>query len=401
MDLRELIAGRVTAAREHAGLNQSEAAKALGIDRARLAGMERGERPVDATMLLQLAQVYRTAIVNLLPVSVPNAATEIRFRGVEQGALTAGEAAAIEGFQQFCEHFAQLLSSAGAARPKANLLDLEPGTSRTRRYAVEADADELRHAWNLGGVAPIGSELFDHLEDHGVAVYRRAVSASQLSGASVNHPGLGPVVFVNASDTPPRQVFTAAHELAHLLYHLQTDVGGLFVSRKLDTTADEQLANDFASAFLMPAAGIKLFLSKRGPRDEQVGVADVIALQRHFKVSYAAMLVRLRKLGILRGAHFEDLRAVRPVREAEQLGYAVQRWEWAYAPKLERPQGLPDLFVNLVLTAHAAQTLSPAQAASCLEMTVSRFTELLQEFKRQAASPSFEDELQDAEISVG
>ncbi|WP_162176625.1 ImmA/IrrE family metallo-endopeptidase [Deinococcus frigens] len=233
-------------------------------------------------MLIQLTQAYRKAVVDLRPAAPPSTVPDIRLCRAELGTLTPAEVTAIEAFQQFCKRFAGLLRTVGGSLPRPNLLSLEPGTSLTRRYAVEADADESRRAWDLSSLTPTGSELFDHLEDHGVAVDRHTVLASQLSRASLNHAGLGPAILVNASETPPRQVFTAAHELAHLLYHLQSDVGGLFVSRKLDTAA-EQLANDLAPAFLMPATGTDLFLSRRGPRDEQVGFADFYHLKAAFQ----------------------------------------------------------------------------------------------------------------------
>ncbi|CAM3906550.1 hypothetical protein [Deinococcus frigens] len=92
---------------------------------------------------------------------------------------------------------------------------------------------------------------------------------------------------------------------------------------------------------------------------------------------------------------------MRPIGEAEKLSYAIQRWEWAYDPELQRPEGLPDFFVNLVLAGYAGKMLSTAEAAEHPEMVRKDFTGLLLGLERRATPLSSEDEFEDAEISVG
>jgi Zn-dependent peptidase ImmA (M78 family)/DNA-binding XRE family transcriptional regulator len=399
---RRRVAENIARAREEAKITQAEAAKRLGVDRPRLIGMEKGERPVDAAMLVALAELYRVTVTQLVQGLQERPSTPVLFRGCLDG-VTPEEQQAVDHFQRFCQTYALLLQKTGSPVQGPQLLPSRPSSSsRTRHFAVEGDAAQLRRLWNIDEAAPIGEHLFVYLEEQGVVVYRSAVASDQLAGASVLFPDLGPAMLVNTTDTPQRQVFTAAHELAHVLYHLGRDADNCCISRKLDRSSDEQLANEFASAFLMPESGIKQFLARHAPRDEQLGLEDVIALQRHFRVSYAAMLYRLKKLGVLRGgAHFDGLKAAQPVKEAQRLGYPVQAWERAYRPTLERPGGLPEAFVGLVLRTYQDGQLGRSRAAQALEMDVEGFQAYLVQLTDNLHMQALDAEFEDAAASVG
>jgi Zn-dependent peptidase ImmA (M78 family) len=232
------------------------------------------------------------------------------------------------------------------------------------------------------------------LAENGVTVYKTLITEakSTLAGASLKHPTVGSVILVNVRDTPQRQVFTAAHELGHLVYHFaNTEANEIFISNKLERNADEDLANDFASAFLMPSSGIKRLLMRLGVTDEEVQPKHVIALQRYFNVSYLAMLYRLKKLQILKGgSHFADLEKVRPVLEARGLGYELADWEFSYEPELDRPDGFPMDFVAIVLNAEKEGLLSTNQAAKHLEMTNQQYEAFLIAFKQHLSK--YEDQ---------
>lgn len=402
-DFRLLVGRNLERARETVRMSQAEAAEQLGIDRPRLIGMEKGTRPVDASMLVQLARLYHTEVGQLVSEVKPAQDVEVLFRNCVDVELADAERHAVERFKLFCRRFARLLERAGKGERHARLIHVDPAaSSRTRRYAVEGDAAQLRHLWDIGETTPVGSDIFWHLEEQGVSVYLDEVPSSQLAGASLRYPGLGAAMLVNTNDTPQRQAFTAAHELGHLIYHLGAHAGDCYVSKKLDKTADEQLANDFASAFLMPEGGIKRFLATSGRRDEQLTSEDVIALQRHFRVSYAAMLYRLRKLGIVKGgASFDQLMDVQPVLEAQRLGYFVQAWELRYRSTLQRPRGLPESFVNLVLQAYGNDEVNRGQAAEALELDPEAFQKYLIESRQRVDTSTLESELEDAAASIG
>ena len=82
-----------------------------------------------------------------------------------------------------------------------------------------------------------------------------------------------------------RQRFTIAHELGHLLL----DIG----NEKLDS---EKLCNRFASALLMPKEAV---INEFGISRKNINFFELTAFKNEFKVSYAAIVYRLRDLNII------------------------------------------------------------------------------------------------------
>lgn len=113
--------------------------------------------------------------------------------------------------------------------------------------AVKA-AELLREKWNLGK-API-TLLDSLLEEHGLKVFNCSVQSEHFFGLSVGHNGGGPAIVVNTWSEIPveRWIFTAAHELGHLILHQSA----YDVSVKDEDNLEEEQANKFAGAFLMP-----------------------------------------------------------------------------------------------------------------------------------------------------
>lgn len=374
--LKMEIGERLTAARKRAGLTQDRAAELIGVDRPRLSGMERGERPVDVLMLSKMCLTYGVSMSSLVAGAEgeqPN--RNMQLRSILAEKLDGGEVEALlSGFLKFAERY-QRLCAQYQCKPKATDLPdwKDRGSSHTRKFAVEGDAARLRDEWGLDD-APVGLQIFELLEAHGVHVYCQPISDERISGAYLE-ADIGPMLCINAADRPYRQVFTAAHELAHLLYHRG---GG--VSYKDDRSAEENLANEFASAFLMPESAIKRYLATREARSEGLTAEDVIDLHRSFGVSYAAMLVRLRRLGILTPERYDELKAVQPVWKAQEMGYPLPDWEFDYHPDLlpvqTRVKWLPRTFRALVLRALIAGELTERQAAKYVNLEYEEFVSL-------------------------
>ena len=374
------IASRLAHVRRELGFTQERVAQLLGVDRPKLSEIEQGKQEVDTTILGELARLYGVSTAYLLGIEqaarTQQAAPEMRFRAVlaEDRDVDALE---LSGFLTFIQRFTRLADKYDYAPPVPDLPHFRYA-SNTRNYAVEGDASRLRNAWGLGD-ALVGSHIFTLLEDHGIGVYRRPVPGSEISGAyyDFDEDRIGNLIFINASEIPTRQVFTAAHELAHLVYH-----HGVGVSKVKDTTSEEKLCNRFAAAFLMPNSAIEAHLAKREARHEALEASDVINLQRTFGVSYFAMLKRLRDLGILRGAQYSQLASERPVAKALELGYIVRDWEFGYAPENFPPEvrakWLPRGFIKLVYRAVEDGYLSEAKAADYMNLSHQEWLEVSQ-----------------------
>ena len=107
-----------------------------------------------------------------------------------------------------------------------------------------------------------------------------------LSGeAADDQPDL-PVIVVNNQFSLERRRLTLAHELAHRL--IDTD--------SLSDKDEEKAATLFAGAFLMPREHL---LREVGKHRSALGYKEIIDLKRLYRVSGAALLMRLRQLDVI------------------------------------------------------------------------------------------------------
>ena len=153
---------------------------------------------------------------------------------------------------------------------------------------VEAAAQELRQAWDLG--ADGIDNLIELLEDRGIKV-------GQVDGFedfdACTFLVKGEPVMVTRSNIPgDRQRFNLAHELGHLV---------LDVPEGLD---QEKAAYRFAGAFLVPAETARFEL---GEKRTGLEISELYMLKRKYGLSMQAWIYRARDLGIISENTFQVL----------------------------------------------------------------------------------------------
>ena len=170
----------------------------------------------------------------------------------------------------------------------------------TLRESPEADravvaAAQLREHFGIASGEPI-RDICGLLEAQGIKVGSVPIASHDFFGLSVAVADGGPAVVVNTWDriSVERWIFTAAHELGHLVLHLADyDVGST------DEPEDhEKQANTFAAAFLMPEPAF------REVWDGTYGLSlidRVLKVKRVFRVSYRTVLHRLSGTGLVQG----------------------------------------------------------------------------------------------------
>jgi Zn-dependent peptidase ImmA (M78 family) len=394
-DLQKMVAMRLKHARETNKLSQERAAQLLAVDRARLSGMENGTRPVDIVMLAKLAEVYGVSTSYFMgrdqPVAKPVA---VMLRSVLEHEDTAIQAELSPVFR-FVERFVKLQDQLAEPFPKRDIPRWNE-VANPPKSRLEGYVEHLKKRWGLDDV-PVAPRIFALLEDQGIPVYRYPLADDRISGAYWEVPEMGPLIFVNARDVPYRQAFTAAHELAHVLFHHDASVS---YKRPTNALTIEKFANEFASILLMPAADIEAYIVGAGI-GQPLEADDVVMLHRHFGVSYAAMLVRLKKLRLIQETQYQAFKQERPVSLALELGYAVQSWEFGYNPDevstTTRLRWLPRHYVKLVRRASDDHLLTDKQAAKYLNLDYEAWADLL--LNEQAAQQQSED-FEDAEAIV-
>jgi len=282
--------GRLTLARQLAGMRKSDLAHAIGKSPTSISAWESGsKRPTSATVAeLSLGL------------------------GVDPGFfLVRGEAPALTS----TPHFRSLRSTSQIARDQATAygqlaVDLTLAVERhvdfpevtvpifpVSEQALDGERPEdaakfVRRDWAMSP-GPVG-HLVRLLENHGVLVVFSPLGAASVDAYSFEASSRPVIVLNPQKDDYYRQRFDVAHELGHLVMHRDAEPGGRIV---------EDQANRFAAEFLMPEEDISPLLPKSMNRNVW---AQLGHLKEKYGVSMQALLFHARRLAVLSDVSYRN-----------------------------------------------------------------------------------------------
>lgn len=330
---------RLKLARKRAGLSLRGLADAIdvAVTAQAIGRYERGEMLPGSQTALKLAKALDVSLSYLF------SPTDIRLEAVEfrkTAATKAQERAMVEA--AVIDHLDRYLliedvldiGSHEWLKPKG-----APFAISTMEDA-EVAAEQVRRDWDLGG-DPIRS-LTEQLEERGIKVLRLdfPLSVDGLT-CEVARPGKEkvPVIVGSSAKSVERRRFTLAHELGHMVMQVLGDLD------------EEKVCHRFASALLMPKADL---LAEVGQRRNAFGYEEIIEIKRMYGVSAAALLVRLRDLGVVSAVTAENV--------FRTIGRSWRKSEPAPLPDGEEPRRFP----RLVMRALAEDLISLSKAAELL-----------------------------------
>ncbi len=347
-----MIGTRIKLARKKAGLSLRGLADALGgkVSAQAIGKYERGEMTPSSGVLIALSKVLDVSLSYLMD------SQGIELSGVDfrtKANTTAKDRAHVETeVIEWVERYLQIesvleLDSAQWEAPVA--------PPRKLKAIREADqlADDVRKKWDLGrDPIPNMTEL---LEEKGLKVLIEDLP-ERVSGFTclVRRPGGQPplpVVVVNKRSTLERRRLTLAHELAHRVVD----------PRNLNEKDEEKAATYFAGAFLIPRDHLE---KEIGNHRQHFGYKELIDLKRLYRVSGAALLVRLKSIGIISESvlvyAFQSIAGGWRTQEPEELENSKDRGQ------RERPRR----FERLCYRALAEELISLPKAAELLRCPV-------------------------------
>jgi len=282
-----MIADRIRLARRKAGLSLRELAAEMDnkVTAQAIGKYERGEDIPSSGVLIALGKALKVSVSYLMDTQ------GLILSGVEfrtKANTTAADRATVETeLLEWIERYLQI----------EHILDLDsaewmPPFPAPKKLRAIDDAEELaqevRSKWMLG-IDPIPN-MTELLEEKGLKVLivplpERVSGFTCIVAREEGASGL-PVIVVNREFSLERRRLTLAHELAHRLID----------PNSLDDKAEEKAANLFAGAFLMPREHL---LREVGKQRNALGYKELIALKRLYRVSGAALLMRLRQIGVI------------------------------------------------------------------------------------------------------
>jgi Zn-dependent peptidase ImmA (M78 family) len=152
---------------------------------------------------------------------------------------------------------------------------------------VEKAAQKIRHKWKLGH-SPI-INLLELLEKNGIKIFQFH-DIPGFDGLSARVEG-SYIIVINQDIPPDRIRFTAALELAHILFHFS------------DNPKTEKLCHEFAGAFLLPKAVLEEQLMKFR---EHITLWELGEIKKIYGISMQATVKRAKSLGIVSDFYFRN-----------------------------------------------------------------------------------------------
>ena len=342
-----MFGDRLKLARKKAGYSLRSLADALGreVTAQAIGKYERGEMMPSSGVLIHMARVLSVSLEYLLRKQVEELeAVEFRkLSGTSAGDRARVEAEVIDRLQRYIaiEEILKLDSGAWKAPRFGN------------RFLGQEDdgeilAQDLRRDWKLG-IDPIPN-MTSLLEDRGFKVLVIPLPG-RVSGLTClvrrpRHRNRVPVIVVNEYVTLERRRFTLAHELAHRLIDESSPVD------------HEKASTIFAGAFLVPRDHLEREIGKHR---KALGYHELVQLKRMYRVSAAALLVRLKQVGVI---------------DKSTLAYAFQTfargWRSSEPEALEGTgeegkHEIPRRFERLCYWALAEGLIAPGKAGELLQ----------------------------------
>jgi len=347
-----MIADRLRLARRKAGYSLRGLSTAMGgkVTAQAIGKYERGESTPSSGVLLALSKALGVSLGYLMDTQ------GIELSGVEfrtKANTSARDRAQVETeVLEWIERYLQV----------EQVLELDSAqwhcpVARPRKLGNPGDAEklaaEVRGTWDLG-FDPIPN-MTELLEEKGLKVLTVPL-AERVSGFTclVKRPEERadlPVIVVNNRFTLERRRLTLAHELAHRLIDTES----------LDDRDEEKAATVFAGAFLVPRNHL---LREVGKHRNALGFRELIDLKRLYRVSGAALLMRLRQLEVINESTliyaFQSVARGWRTQEPHELEPARERGKRERALRFER----------LCYRALAEGLISLSKAAELLRLPV-------------------------------
>jgi Zn-dependent peptidase ImmA (M78 family)/DNA-binding XRE family transcriptional regulator len=372
--MKTAIAINLRRLRKMKKLTQQELAEMAGISRTAYRNIETGTSMPRGANLSALARALEVSVF-MLTEEIPRLRS-LRFRSLKK--LSSQQKAEREQIAAdvaiWLENFNEL----------ERMLDLHKHNSFKENDFTKSDpkyaAAETRRILGLHEKMYI-TDICELLEKAGVKLFLMNSILEAFSGLSVGMPDGGPAIAVNAEESIPveRQIFTAIHELGHLLLH-----PGSFVYDQLEEDMEQESeANEFASYFLMPKEQFEQAWSEsRGLH----WVESVLHTKRLFLVSYRTVLRRLIDIGVADDSIYKKFSQTYTNLYGRRLRFKEEPGAYYETSKNEPSNLQNEGFIEgrlsrLVRDALERDLISISRAAEILNITVSKMRARVEEWE--------------------
>ena len=355
-----MIGERIAMARKDAHLTQQQLSDQMGFkDRQILSNIEAGKRKVSADELMMLIRILRK--------DLPYFTDPLRLVG--EGAFCWRAQAAplvLDSFEEKAKSLVAMYRTLGKqlgeeAGPLAHHL---PITARSSFEEASAAGEHLARMWNLGEIP--SQRLVKIAEDKLSILVIYVDPPEDISGAAC-HLGEFDSILINRNEPDGRRAFDFAHELFHLLTWQAMPPERIDDEHSCQKNAKrrEQLANNFASAVLIPRSAIE-------ERWNTINKPDIHKwlnkTAEELDVTARALFWRMRNLGFISSG------------DALQISDERLIWNGRVPSRRELPKLYSEKYVNRLREGIQRGLISVRRAAEVLDCTIDDLKDLIESY---------------------
>lgn len=288
MDLKEIFAIHLRAARRMANLSMAELAAAVKgkVKKQSISKYEKGMMLPSSETLIALADALKVPVDYFFKSNVIEL-EKLAFR--KRAKLKNKEYHSIvEKTRYFIERYLEIESILGIKSTFNNPLSNNYTASKDD---IEQAVVGLRKKWEIGLLSPV-HKVIELLEINNIKIIELDVS-SAFDGLSTIIRDI-PIIVINKGFDNVRKRFTALHELAHLVFRFPGESGEKEI---------EKMCHYFAGAFLIPKeAFIRDFSSSRS----RISLFELIKMKENYGISIQAIMARAKDLGIISTSRYKE-----------------------------------------------------------------------------------------------
>ena len=289
-------------ARERSGYTVAAIAAFLKKDASIVNNWESGERALTYVQLEKLADKYKRPIAIFFfpePPEEPNIAENPTLRSSDNDQLDPGIHILLR--QAYARQISLMELNLGANPSEKKIFrDLQPRVTDSPTALAQQTRVYLNISINQQTKWSRASEALDNwrdsIEENGIFAFKDAFKDDSVDGFCLVHNEF-PVIYLNNSRQPVRQIFSLFHELGHLL------LGENGITRRTNPISGtiEAFCNQFASECLVPSDDLETQLNSPVYDDNAIKV-----LATRYKVSRPVILVKLVNSGILTRENYRE-----------------------------------------------------------------------------------------------
>lgn len=319
-------------ARESRGYTQTELADKLGIPQGNLSRMERGDIGIKEEHLNNFASILNYPI-NFFYQTNQICTTDTHYRKaitIEQKIKLKAEA-----FMNIAKfNIEAMLKSLDITLNVPSLSEMHDSPEKVAKF--------LRGYWKI----PRGSinNLIEIIERNGIIILQANFETEKIDGRTIVTETGHPIIFINKNAPGDRQRLTIAHELGHVIMHLNK-----LASFSSD---EEEEAFRFAIEFLMPLSECQYEMN------DKLSIEKLADLKKIWKVSMQSILYRAQKQSLV------------PYNRCRYLWSQFSSKGWRKQEPIDIPKEIPTLIPRMIkmFTENLKYTTQELSKMFCLDI---------------------------------